>query len=328
MSAGFTVAKACDLVELPRASWYRARTTKAPVVGDLTRRSSSSMALSADERQAVLDTLHAERFVDLAPRQVFATLLDEGVYHCSWRTMYRILHEHGEVKERRVQRTHRRHSIPRLLARSPNEVWSWDITLLRGHRPREFFYLYVILDLFSRYVVGWMIAPCESDELAEHLIAQTCERQGVVRSQLTLHADRGSVMRSALVSELLTKLGVVQSHSRPRVSNDNPMSESQFKTMKYHGTFPGRFESLEEARGFCQGWFPWYNDEHHHISLALFTPAQVHLGQVQAGLAIRQLALDAAYEANPQRFVHGPPQARRPPAEVWINRPTELPLTP
>ena len=198
--------------------------------------------------------MHAPRFVDLPPREVFATLLDEGTYLCSWRTMYRVLRDHGETRERRLQRRHQQHAIPRLVARSPNEVWSWDITLLRGQRPREFFYLYVILDLYSRYVVGWMVAPCESDDLAEHFINRTCERQGVLRAQLTLHADRGSVMRSHLVSELLKKLGVDQSHSRPRVSNDNPMSESQFKTLKYHATFPGRFDSIHAARAFCREW--------------------------------------------------------------------------
>ena len=271
----------------------------------------------------MLDTLHEPRFVDQPPREVFATLLDAETYLCSWRTMYRILHDHGEVKERRQQRNHRKYAIPRLVARSPNAVWSWDITLLRGLERGQFFYLYVILDLFSRYVVGWMVAPCESEELAEHFINQTCERQGVVRAGLTLHADRGSVMRSGVVSELLSKLGVEQSHSRPRVSNDNPYSESHFKTLKYHGTFPGKFESLEEAREHCQEWFRWYNQAHHHVNLALFTPAQVHLGQVEAVRTRRQRALDAAYAAHPERFVKGAPQAGRPPSEVWINRPAE-----
>ena len=267
--------------------------------------------------------MHAPRFVDLPPREVFATLLDEGTYLCSWRTMYRVLRDHGETRERRLQRRHQQHAIPRLVARSPNEVWSWDITLLRGQRPREFFYLYVILDLYSRYVVGWMVAPCESDDLAEHFINRTCERQGVLRAQLTLHADRGSVMRSHLVSELLKKLGVDQSHSRPRVSNDNPMSESQFKTLKYHATFPGRFDSIHAARAFCREWFPWYNQEHHHINLALLTPEQVHLGRVDTVVATRQDAFDKAHRAHPERFVNGPPRAARPPAEVWINRPDE-----
>jgi len=326
VNANYAVIDACELVDLPRPAWYRAHATKSAkptTTAAVKPRPAPPRALSDKERKAVLERLHDPDFVDRPPRQVFAALLDKGVYHCGWRTMYRILHDCGEVKERRVQRTHRKHAIPRLVARGPNQVWSWDITLLRGHRPREFFYLYVILDLFSRYVVGWMVAPCESDDLAEHFIAQTCERQGVVRSQLTLHADRGSVMRSQLVSELLTKLGVEQSHSRPRVSNDNPMSESQFKTLKYDGRFPGRFETLEAAREYCQGWFPWYNQEHHHINLALFTPNQVHFGHVEAVVAIRQSALNAAYQAHPERFVKGPPQARRPAAEVWINRPAE-----
>jgi putative transposase len=266
--------------------------------------------------------------MDQPPREVFATLLDEGVYYCGWRTMYRILHDHGEVRERRLQRVHRRHAVPRLVARSPNQVWTWDITLLRGLRPREFFYLYVILDLYSRYVVGWMVASCESDELAERFIEETCERHGLASGQLTFHADRGSAMRSKVVSELLTKLGLNQSHSRPRVSNDNPMSESQFKTMKYHRTFPGRFECLATARVFCRGWFRWYNQEHHHIGLALYTPRQVHLDQVETVGALRQAVLDGAYKNNPDRFVAGPPGAARPPAEVWINRPDETATTP
>ena len=323
MNANYSVIDACELIDLPRAAWYRAHATKPAKAALERQRPAPPRALSDEERQTVLDRLHHPNFVDRPPRQVFAALLDKGVYHCGWRTMYRILHEHGEVKERRVQRTHRKHAIPRLVARAPKQVWSWDITLLRGQTPREFFYLYVILDLFSRYVVGWMLAPCESDDLAEHFINQTCERQGVVRAGLTLHADRGSVMRSQLVSELLSKLGVDQSHSRPRVSNDNPYSESQFKTLKYDGRFPGRFETLEAAREYCQGWFPWYNQEHHHLNLALFTPAQVHLGQVEAVRAIRQSALDNAYSAHPERFVKGPPLARRPAAEVWINRPAE-----
>jgi putative transposase len=319
----FSVVEACELVDLPRRAWYRAQAADEPREPSEKARPTPPRGLNEAQQQAVLDHLHDPRFVDLPPREVFATLLDEGLYLCSWRTMYRILHHHGEVRERRVQRHHRRHAIPRLVARRPNEVWSWDITLLRGEAPREFFYLYVILDLFSRYAVGWMVAPCESDDLAERFIAQTCQRQGIGRAQMTLHADRGSVMRSQLVSELLSKLGVDQSHSRPRVSNDNPYSESQFKSLKYHGTFPGRFESLEAARAHCREWFAWYNQAHHHVNLALFTPAQVHFGQVETVRATRQAALDAAYQVHPERFVKGAPQASRPPAEVWINQPAE-----
>ena len=322
MSA-YSLREACALIGLPRRAWYRAHQPAPPPQPSQAPPPDPPRALSAAERQAVLDQLHTHRFLDLPPREVYATLLEEGVYLCSWRTMYRILHERSEVKERRLQRTHPRHAIPRLVARSPNDVWSWDITLLRGPTPRQFFYLYVILALYRRYIVGWMVAPVESDALAEHFIETTCARQGVLRDQLTLHADRGSVMRSQLVSELLAKLGVSQSHSRPRVSNDNPMSESQFKTLKYHGTFPKRFEDLEDARSFLGQWFPWYNLEHHHVGLALYTPAQVYCGQVEAVRGVRQAALDAAYTAHPERFVHGPPQARRPPTEVRINRPAD-----
>ena len=198
-----------------------------------------------------------------------------------------------------------------------------DITLLKGPRKREFFYLYVIIDLFSRYVVGWCVAMCESEELAEHFIAQTCQRQEIGPDQLVLHADRGAVMRSKVVGELLSTLGVQRSHSRPRISNDNPMSESQFKTLKYHSTFPERFADLEDARQFCVRWFQWYNNEHHHVGLALLTPWQVYSGGWEEVLSARQATLDAAYDARPDRFVRGRPKVGRPPSEVWINRPLE-----
>lgn len=321
----FSVLEACELAGLPRAHWYRHAkpnpTEQTEPKPPQTEPPPSPRALSEAEQQAILAVLHSPRFQDLPPREVYATLLDEQVYLCHWRTMYRLLDAQGESVERRRQRKHVQHAIPRLVARGPNEVWSWDITLLRGFQPREFFYLYVILDIYSRYVVGWLLAPCESDDLAEALIAQTCARQGVSAEQLTLHADRGSVMRSKLVSELLRKLGVEQSHSRPRVSNDNPYSESQFKSLKYHGTFPERFENLESARRFFSGWVVWYNEEHHHTGLALFTPAAVHFGEVTTLHAARQQTLDAAYQAHPERFVAGSPKARLPPAEVWINQP-------
>ena len=322
----FSVSEACEIIGLPRANWYRH--AKPGPTGETpmgTGAPSSPRALSPDEQQAILKVLHSPRFQDLSPREIYATLLDEQEYLCHWRTMYRLLAAQGETVERRRQRRHVQHPIPRRVARAPNEVWSWDITLLRGVQPREFFYLYVILDIYSRYVVGWLVAPCESDDLAEALIAQTCARQEVSAEQLTLHADRGSVMRSKRVSELLRKLGVEQSHSRPRVSNDNPYSESQFKSLKYHGTFPGRFESLEAARRFFGGWVRWYNEEHHHAGLALFTPAVVHFGEVSTRHAARQRTLDAAYQAHPERFVGGPPIAQLPPAEVWINQPTSEP---
>ncbi len=311
-------------MQLSRATYYRSlKAPTAPKLAVAGSRPSPPRALSVAERQVVRDVLHSPRFVDMPPREVYATLLDEGRYIGHWRTMYRILEHDGESCERRRQRSHQRHAIPRLVARAPRQVWSWDITLLRGLVLREFFYLYVILDIFSRYVVGWMIAECEKDELAEELIATTCARQGVLPEQLVLHADRGSAMRSGKVSRLLERLGVERSHSRPRVSNDNPYSESQFKTLKYHSEFPERFEDISAARRFCGRWFPWYNQQHHHVNLALFTPAQVHLGQVEQVLVARQRTLDGAFAATPERFPHGPPQAKRPPAEAWINRPAE-----
>jgi len=286
------------------------------------RRPTPDRALSQEEHQLIVETLHSPRFVDQPPREVYATLLDEGVYIGHWRTMYRVLEAMGHSRERRHQRSPRGPlAIPRLVARAPLQVWSWDITVLRGPVRRQFFYLYVIMDIFSRYVVGWMVADREQDELAEALIEQTCARQGVVPAQLTLHADRGSVMRSKTVSELLERLGVTRSHSRPRVSNDNPYSEAGFKTLKYHSEFPQVFESIQAAREFLRGWFAWYNGEHHHVNLALLTPAQVHFGQVDEVVASRQGVLDAAYAAHPERFVRGRPQVRRPQAEVWVNRP-------
>ncbi len=315
-------------MQLSRSTYYRSqKAPAAPKLAVVGCRPAPPRALSPAERQVVWDTLHSHRFVDQPPREIYATLLDEETYIGHWRTMYRILEAAGESRERRRQRSHQRHAIPRLVARAPRQVWSWDITVLRGLVHREFFYLYVILDIFSRYVVGWMVADREQDELAHELISTTCARQGVVPEQLVLHADRGSVMRSKTVSRLLERLGVERSHSRPRVSNDNPYSESQFKTLKYHGDFPERFEDIGAARRFCGRWFPWYNDEHHHVNLALFTPAQVHLGQVEQVLAVRQRTLDGAFAATPERFPHGPPQAGRPPAEAWINRPAEASAT-
>ncbi len=311
---------------LPRAHYYRHRHPKPPLEGPPTPRPTPARALAETEQSAVLDQLHSARFVDQPPREVFATLLDEGQYLCGWRTMYRLLAARNQTQERRLVRRHPQHAIPRLVARGPNEVWSWDITLLRGLAPRQFYYLYVILDIYSRYVVGWLVATCESETLAEALIEKTAARQGIDQGALTLHADRGSVMRSKVVSELLLKLGVRQSHSRPRVSNDNPFSESHFKYLKYNGTFPGRFESLGACRRYCRGWLSEYNEKHHHVGLALFTPAQVHFGPMDALVAARQQTLNLAYAAHPERFVKRPPAARRPPATVWINRPEEAAL--
>ncbi len=276
----------------------------------------------------MLDLLHSVRFRDVAPREAYATLLEEGAYMGHWRTFYRILQANGESRERRAGHGSRaRYATPRLVARAPGQVWTWDITMLRGP-GRRVFYLYVILDIFSRYVVGWLVAEHEREELAQALIHRTTLRQGIDPGQLTLHADRGAAMRSLTVAELLIELGVKRSHSRPRVSNDNPYSEAQFKTTKYHASFPERFDDLGHARRFCRGYMSWYNNEHHHVGLALLTPATVHHGRTDAVLSTRQRTLDAAWAQHPERFVNGPPKAPRPPAEVWINPPKGPPDTP
>jgi putative transposase len=277
--------------------------------------------LAPSERQSVLDTLHSERFVDQAPAQVHAALLDEGQYLCSSRTMYRILDSAQEVKERRDQ-VRRPHFVrPELLATQPNQVWSWDITKLMGPAKWTYFYMYVLLDIFSRYVVGWMVAHRESAALAERLIGETCEKQRIKPGQLTLHADRGTSMTSKPVAFLLADLGVVKTHSRPQVSNDNPFSESQFKTMKYRPEFPDRFGSLQDSRSFGHVFFPWYNDEHHHSGLGFLTPAVVHYGLADAVREKRNEVLKAAYSAHPERFVRGAPEPAALPQAVWINPP-------
>jgi putative transposase len=278
-------------------------------------------ALSALERQEVLEVLHTDRFVDRAPTEVYASLLDEGTYLCSVRTMYRILDEQGEVRERRDQARHPQYKAPELLAIGPNQVWSWDITKLLGPVKWSYFYLYVILDIFSRYVVGWMIAHGESAALAKRLIRETCEKQNVAPGQLTIHADRGSSMTSKPVALMLADLGVTKTHSRPQVSDDNPYSESQFKTLKYRPGYPDRFGSIEDARAFCQGFFAWYNGEHRHSGIGLLTPETVHQGKAELATSHRQLVLAAAFDAHPERFVRGTPMPPRLPEAAWINKP-------
>jgi putative transposase len=277
--------------------------------------------LSADERQKVLAVLHEERFVDKAPAEVFATLLDERVYHCSIRTMYRILAGEDEVRERRNVRRHPQYRKPQLLATGPNQVWSWDITKLRGPVKWVLFSLYVILDIFSRYVVGWRIEEGESDELARELIEQSCRKQAIEPKQLIIHADRGGPMKAKTVAQLLSDLGVAKSHSRPHVSDDNPFSEAQFKTLKYRPEFPDRFGSLQDARLFSRQFFPWYNNEHHHSGIGLLTPRVVHYGLAARVIEQRRLVLQRAYQAHPERFVRQAPQPPQLPEAVWINPP-------
>jgi transposase InsO family protein len=311
------IAQACAALGMSRATLYRNTQLAAPAA--LHARAPSPRRLSDTERQAVLDVLHSEEFVDQPPAEVYATLLSRGVYLASIRTLYRVLAAFGESGERRAQRGPMKHAKPRLTATAPNEVWTWDITKLRGPLHGVFYCLYVIIDLFSRMTVGWLLAEGESAELAEHLFAETVARHGALPGSLTVHADRGSAMRSDGLAQLLGSLGVTRSFSRPHVSDDNAFSESQFKTLKYQPDYPERFSSPAHARAWCQEFFAWYNDLHQHSGLALFTPADVFYGRVDDIAARRQVALDAAYAAHPERFPNGPPVVRRPPTSVAIN---------
>lgn len=315
------VKPACDALGLSRARYYRHKASPGEAKPSTAAAAASPRALKPEERQQVLDCMHSERFMDQAPREIYASLLDEGRYLCSVRTMYRILDQENEVKERRNQLRHPVYAKPELLATAPNQVWSWDITKLLGPVKWTYFYLYVILDLFSRYVVGWMVAPGESATLAQRLIEETCRKQAVRPGQLTIHADRGASMTSKPVALLLADLGVTKTHSRPHTSDDNPFSEAQFKTLKYRPGFPGRFASIEEARSFCQGFFPWYNQEHHHAGIGLLTPYVVHHGQAEQVHEARLRVLSEAYRAHPERFVSGTPMPIRLPRAVWINPP-------
>ena len=312
---------ACAALAVPRSSLYRRRLPVTAPLEPGPPRPLPARTLSETEKAQVRDLLNSERFQDQPPREVYATLLDEGQYHCSWRTMYRILDEHTEVRERRNQLRHPTYQRPELLATGAKQLWSWDITQLRGPAKGQFYYLYVILDVFSRYVPGWLIAQRESAELAEELVAETCRKQGITAAQLTLHADHGSPMIAKPMAQLLADLGVQKSHSRPRVSNDNPYSEAQFRTLKYCPTYPDRFGSVADARQWGQEFFTWYNDEHHHTGLALLTPADVHHGRAAAILVERQAVLQQAYAAHPERFVKGPPTVPQLPTAVWINPP-------
>lgn len=314
------VSAAVESLGLSRATFYRARTAPSrPEKTSVKKR--SPRALSAEERAQILAELHSDRFVDCSPRTVYATLLDEGRYLGSIRSMYRILEEAQEVRERRNQLRHPSYAKPELLATKPNEVWSWDITKLLGPQKWTYYYLYVILDIFSRHVVGWLLAERESSELAMRLIRETIEKQNVDPGRLTIHSDRGASMGSKLVAQLLADLGVTKTHSRPHVSNDNPFSEAQFKTLKYRPEFPDRFGSLEDGRSFSRSFFNWYNNDHRHSGIGLMTPASVHYGEAEAIRDARNAVLDEAYRRNPERFVRKRPQAPALPTAVWINPP-------
>jgi putative transposase len=326
LAARIGVREACEAVGAAQAGYYRRhRRTPAPerAAGTAHRDRVQPRALTVTERKAILEVLHCERFIDLAPAQAWAILLDEGVYLGSQSTFYRLLRQAGEVRERRAQATHPAKVKPELVATAPNAVWSWDITKLRGPAKWTYYHLYVILDIYSRYVVGWMVATRESAALAEVLIKQTCAKQRIVARQLTIHADRGSSMTSKPVAFLLADLGVTQSHSRPHVSDDNPYSEAQFKTLKYRPDFPPQFESIEAARLHCRTFFTWYNDDHRHTGIGLHTAADVHHGRASAVRAQRAVVLTAAYEAHPERFVRKPPVPPKLPATSWINKPDE-----
>ena len=321
---GISIAAACNVLCLSRATFYRgSRGTARCETAALRPCRVPGRGLSVIEQERIICELHSDCFMDLAPPQVYATLLDEGSYLCSISTMYRLLRQRGEVVERRLQRAHTPAARPELLATGPNQVWSWDITKLKGPRKWSYYYLYVILDVFSRYVVGWCIAERENAQIAEAMIQEALLRENIQPGALTIHADRGSAMTSTTVAELLIDLGVIKSHSRPHTSNDNPFSESHFKTMKYRPQVPERFESVEQARVLFRELFCWYNHEHRHSGLALLTPATVHAGNGPQAVRARATILDAAYKAHPQRFVNQPPQPEALPKEVWINPPTK-----
>ncbi len=318
------LAPACAALHISRAGVYRAdarRRLVSPVPP--APRGPAPLALREPERQALRDVLYSERFADCAPRTIYATLLDEGRYLGSVRTMYRLLATQGQSNERRDQRVHPVYAKPELLAVQPNEVWSWDITKLKGPAKWCCYHLYVILDIFSRYVVGWMIAPREAAHLAEQLIADTVAKHNIAHGTLTLHADRGSSMRSKPVAALLVDLEVAKTHSRPHVSDDNPYSESQFKTLKYRPDFPERFGSIEDARAHCQRFFRWYNGSHRHSGIGFMTPERVHYGHAPALFQHRAETLNGAFLANPKRFKGKSPQPPRLPTAAWINPPKQ-----
>lgn len=311
--------RACRALNAASATIYRHR--RPPEPKPKQERTPSPRRLSPAEEEEALELLRSERFVDSAPAQVVATLLDEGQYLCSERTLYRLLASHREVRERRDQLVHPAYTRPELLASAPNELWSWDITKLLGPAKWTHFHLYVILDVFSRYVVGWTLQHRESAQVAEQLLEQAATQQSIRPGTLTVHADRGSSMRSKPVAFLLADLGITKTHSRPHTSNDNPYSEAQFKTLKYRPGFPDRFGNIEEARAFCRDFFSWYNEEHRHSGIGLMTPSAIHHGQAERLHAERARVLEEAYAANPERFVRGKPKPPALPTAAWINQP-------
>lgn len=321
LAAEVGTARACASLGVPRATLYRRRARAGAPAAQPARRPAPPLQLSEAERTQALEVLHSERFVDASPYTIYATLLDEGIYLGSVSTLYRLLAERGESRARRNLLNHPNYAKPELLATAPNQLWSWDITKLKGPAKWTYFYLYVIIDVFSRYVVGWMVATRESAALAQQFIAESCAKHAIAPGQLTVHADRGPSMTSKPVAFLLADLGVTKTHSRPYVSNDNPFSESHFKTLKFRPDFPDQFGSIEDARTHCRTFFPWYNTEHRHAGIAFMTPEDVHYDRTEQVLETRQQVLDAAFEANPNRFKGRAPRPQQPPEAVWINPP-------
>jgi putative transposase len=318
MHAVSSIATACSALGVPRATYYR---DQQPTSIPASLRPIHPSAVTDDERAVILSELTGDRFCDVAVPEIYATLLDEGRYLCSKSTMYRILRRANMILDRRKQVSRTHYPRPELLATAPNQVWSWDITKLKGPAKWTYFYLYVIMDIFSRYVVGWLVADREHSALARELIEESCDRQGIKEDQLTLHADRGSSMKSKPVAHMLSDLGVTKSHSRPHVSNDNPFSEAGFKTLKYRPEFPERFGSLVDSRSFCRDFFPWYNDEHHHSGIEMLTPSDLHYGRGGRILAQRHQTMVEAFTRNPERFNGRIPKMATLPTEVWINKP-------
>jgi putative transposase len=321
------ITAVCKAIGIKRATFYRRRRPQS-ADGAGGPRPTPRRALSGEERREVLEVLDSERFADTAPEEVHATLLDEGRYLCAPRTMYRILSDNDQVRERRNQRIHPPQNKPELVATAPNRLWSWDVTKLKGPAKWSLFYLYVILDVFSRYAVGWMVATKETAELAKRLISETIAKYDVDPRGLDIHADRGSAQRAKLVVQLYADLGIVRSHGRPHTPNDNPFSESQFKTMKYRPEFPSFFSHIEDAKVFCSKFFNWYNHEHRHGGIGFLTPHDVHFGLAEAKLEARRQVLIEAYLRNPERFVKGIPTPTKLPAQVWINGPGKGVITP
>jgi len=319
----FGARAVCEALDISEATFYRRKAELAKIgnSNQTTKVRRHHRRLSENEELFVLDLLNSERFRDLAPEEIHATLMDEGRYYCSPRTMYRILKANKAVRERRNQLRHPNYTKPELLATGPNQVWSWDITKLKTNEKWKYQHLYVIIDVFSRYVVGWLVAPRESQDLAKRLISETCLKQEIEENQLTIHADRGAAMKSKGVSQLMADLGVCRTHSRPHVSNDNPYSESHFKTLKYHSSFPKSFNTLDEAKIFLRRWFDWYNNEHHHSGIGMMTPKTMHTGEAKGILIKRQKVMDDAHKKHPERFVRGATKLEPLPTEVWINKP-------